>query len=129
MAMIRVEPVEVRVRADWFDGRPREVTWGDRRLPVTGLAAVRDESSAYPGHHRPANVLRGRDAARPPRPHLPAPLAALDRRGPRRGRPAWRPDRSNARRRPSLPRPVYVGSSGRVRRYRAAPSRQVRAQR
>jgi len=48
MAMIRVAPVRVDVRTNWFDGRPREIAWGDRRLPVTGLAAVRDESSAYP---------------------------------------------------------------------------------
>ena len=48
MAMVRVEPVEVRVRADWFDGRPREVTLHGRRLPVLGVVGVRDESSAYP---------------------------------------------------------------------------------
>ncbi|MHB8399191.1 MAG: hypothetical protein ACYDCI_09710 [Candidatus Limnocylindrales bacterium] len=47
MAMIRVEPVPVRVRTDWFDGRPREVTWGTERLPVTSLTAVRQETSAY----------------------------------------------------------------------------------
>jgi hypothetical protein len=47
MAMIRVAPVQVHVRTNWFDGRPREVTWGDRRLPVVGVAAIRDESSAY----------------------------------------------------------------------------------
>jgi hypothetical protein len=47
MAMIRVEPVEVHVRTDWFDGRPREITWGDERLPVTGLALVRHEDAAY----------------------------------------------------------------------------------
>ncbi len=48
MAMIRVEPVQVQVRADWFDGRPREVTWNTRRLPVTEIVGVRDESSAFP---------------------------------------------------------------------------------
>ena len=32
MAMIRVEPVEVHVRTGWFDGSPREITWGDERL-------------------------------------------------------------------------------------------------
>lgn len=47
MAMIRVEPVPVRVRTDWFDGRPREIAWGAERLPVTRLAAVRDETAAY----------------------------------------------------------------------------------
>jgi hypothetical protein len=48
MAMIRLEPVSVRVRTDWFDGRPREIEWGDERLPVTSLAVVRHEASAYP---------------------------------------------------------------------------------
>jgi hypothetical protein len=48
MAMIRVEPVEVHVRADWFDGRPREVTLHGRRLRVLEILGVRDESSAFP---------------------------------------------------------------------------------
>jgi hypothetical protein len=48
MAMIRVKPVEVRVRADWFDGRPRELTWDGRRLPVDEIVSIRDESAAYP---------------------------------------------------------------------------------
>jgi len=48
MAFIRVEPVEVRVRTDWFSGRPREITWRDERLPITRLAVVREEAAAYP---------------------------------------------------------------------------------
>lgn len=48
MAMIRVEPVPVRVRTGWFDGEPREITWGDERLPVTRLTGVREESAAFP---------------------------------------------------------------------------------
>jgi hypothetical protein len=48
MAMIRVDPVRVAVRTDWFSGRPREIEWGERRLPVLGVAAIRDESAAYP---------------------------------------------------------------------------------
>jgi len=48
MAMVRVEPVEVHVRADWFDGRPREVTLNGRRLPVLEVLGVRDESAAFP---------------------------------------------------------------------------------
>lgn len=48
MAMIRVEPVEVHVRTGWFDGSPREITWGDERLLVTRLNAVREEAAAYP---------------------------------------------------------------------------------
>jgi hypothetical protein len=48
MAFIRVEPVEVQVRTNWFNGRPREITWGEERLPITRLAAVREEAAAYP---------------------------------------------------------------------------------
>jgi hypothetical protein len=48
MAMIRVEPVEVRVRTGWFDGSPREITWGEERLSVTRLTAVREEAAAFP---------------------------------------------------------------------------------
>ena len=47
MAMVRMEPVEVHVRAGWVDGAPREITWGDVRLPVRRLTAVRRETSAY----------------------------------------------------------------------------------
>ena len=48
MAFIRVEPVQVKVRTDWFSGRPQEITWGDERLPVTRLTAVREEAAAFP---------------------------------------------------------------------------------
>jgi hypothetical protein len=48
MAFIRVDPVQVQVRTDWFSGRPREVTWGDQRLPITQVAAIREETAAYP---------------------------------------------------------------------------------
>ncbi len=48
MTMTRMEPTPVRVRTDWFDGRPREVAWGDQRLPVYAVARVRHEQSAYP---------------------------------------------------------------------------------
>lgn len=47
MAMVRVDPVQVAVRTGWFDGRPREITWGAERIPVTALTAVRHEDSAY----------------------------------------------------------------------------------
>ena len=57
MAMIHFEPVPVRVRTDWFDGRPREITWGDERLPVIDVAAVRDETSAYPALTGPRIVF------------------------------------------------------------------------
>jgi hypothetical protein len=48
MAMTRVQPVEIEVRADWFDGRPRELTWAGKRLPVREIVAVRDETAAFP---------------------------------------------------------------------------------
>jgi hypothetical protein len=48
MAMIRVAPVNVQVRTNWFDGRPREISWGESTLPVIAVAAVREESAAYP---------------------------------------------------------------------------------
>lgn len=48
MAFIRVDSVPVHVRTDWLSGRPREITWGDERLPITQLSSVREESSAYP---------------------------------------------------------------------------------
>jgi hypothetical protein len=47
MAIVRMDPVNVRVRAAWLDGSPREITWGDVRLPVTRLTAVRREISAF----------------------------------------------------------------------------------
>jgi hypothetical protein len=57
MAMVRVAPVSVQVRTDWFSGTPREITWGEDRLPVTRLVAVRDESSAYPAITGPRTVF------------------------------------------------------------------------
>ena len=81
MAMIRVEPVQVRVRTDWFDGRPERSPGATERLPVTRLTAVREEAAAYPGHHRAADAVRGRDAPRAARADLPAPVAPLDDHG------------------------------------------------
>jgi hypothetical protein len=57
MAMIRMEPTVVRVRADWFNGRPREITWGEERLPIMALAAVRHEDSAYPAETGPRTLF------------------------------------------------------------------------
>ena len=48
MAMTRVQPVEVDVKADWFDGRPRELTLDGQRLPVEKIESIRDETAAYP---------------------------------------------------------------------------------
>ncbi len=57
MAMIRVEPTAVHVRTGLFDGRPREVTWGDETLPITRVSAVRQESAAYPVATGPRTVF------------------------------------------------------------------------
>ncbi len=57
MAMVRVEPVPVRVRTDWFDGRPRDITWGDERLAIISLALVRHETFAYPVAAGPRTVF------------------------------------------------------------------------
>jgi hypothetical protein len=57
MAMTRVDPVPVRVRTDWFRGTPREISWGEHRLPVTRLVAVRDESAAFPSAVGPRTVF------------------------------------------------------------------------
>jgi hypothetical protein len=57
MAMIRMEPTVVRVRADWYNGRPREITWGAERLPIMALAAVRHEDSAYPVETGPRTLF------------------------------------------------------------------------
>ena len=57
MAMIRVEPVAVRVRTDWFNGRPREILWGSDRIRVTRLRAVRQEAAAYQRRAGPRTVF------------------------------------------------------------------------
>jgi len=48
MAMIQVKPVTVEVRTGWFDGRPRELTWAGRRMPVLEVVGIRDETAAFP---------------------------------------------------------------------------------
>jgi len=57
MAMVRVAPVNVRVRTDWFSGTPREITWGEDRIPVTRLVAIRDERSAFPAITGPRTLF------------------------------------------------------------------------
>jgi hypothetical protein len=57
MAMTRVDPVPVRVRTHWLRGTPREISWGEHRLPVTRLVAVRDESAAFPVALGPRTVF------------------------------------------------------------------------
>jgi hypothetical protein len=57
MAMVRVAPVTVQVRTDWFSGIPREITWGEDRLTVTRLVSVRDERRAYPAITGPRTLF------------------------------------------------------------------------
>ena len=102
MAFIRVEPVQVHVRTDWFSGRPREITWGDRTTPDHRSRRHPRGGGGLSGHHRPAHAVRGRDTASATRADLSAPLQALDGDRPRRGAHA-RPDPSEGQRgRPSL---------------------------
>jgi hypothetical protein len=48
MAMLSVAPTAIRVRCDWFDGRPLAVRMGPDDLPVLAIRRVRQESAAYP---------------------------------------------------------------------------------
>ena len=57
MAMVRMEPVNVQVKANWIDGTPREITWGEIRLPVTRLHGVRRETSAFRASVGPRTVF------------------------------------------------------------------------
>jgi len=47
MAMVSITPLKVRVRTDWFSGKPHAVQLGDELLPILSVARVRDESAAY----------------------------------------------------------------------------------
>ena len=85
MAFIRVEPVEVHVRTDWFSGRPREVTLGRRTTSHHPARRHPRGSGGLSGHHRSAHAVRGGDTSSSPGPHLPASIATLDRDRPRRG--------------------------------------------
>lgn len=67
MAMIRVSPLEVQVRCDWFDGRPRSIRLVDQDLPVLGIVRVRREASAYPAVTGPRTLFQ-----------VVTPAAALD---------------------------------------------------
>ena len=57
MAMVRISPVEVAVRCDWFDGSPQSVRIADEELPVVAIARVRDESAAYPAVTGPRTLF------------------------------------------------------------------------
>jgi hypothetical protein len=48
MASLSITPMQVEVTCDPFDGRPRSVRVGARRLPIVAVASVRQEASAYP---------------------------------------------------------------------------------
>ena len=84
MAFIRVEPVAGPGPDRLVQRRPREITWGDERLPVTRLAVVREEAAAYPVITGPRTLFE----VETPRARLsltyPAPLPPLD--GDRPGR-------------------------------------------
>ena len=58
MAMIPVTPLEVRVRTDWFDGRPRTIRIDRATVPVVSVEAVREESAAHPVASGPRTVFR-----------------------------------------------------------------------
>ena len=47
MSMIRVSPLEVQVRCDWLDGRPRAIRFDRDELTVLAVTRVRWESAAY----------------------------------------------------------------------------------
>jgi hypothetical protein len=47
MALVKITPVEARVRWDRRKSRPGSVRIGDRQLTVTAVDAVRDETAAY----------------------------------------------------------------------------------
>jgi hypothetical protein len=57
MAFIRLEPVDVRVKTGWIDGEPREITWGERRMPVRRLTGVRRETAAFKVDEGPRTVF------------------------------------------------------------------------
>ncbi len=54
MALIRVSPLAIDVRCDWFTGRPRSIRLADERLPVLSVSRVRTESAAYPAQTGPS---------------------------------------------------------------------------
>lgn len=53
MALVKITPVEARVRWDRRQACPTSVRIGDRKLTVTALDAVRQETAAYPANQGP----------------------------------------------------------------------------
>ncbi len=135
MAFIRVEPVEVQVRTDWFSGRPTRDHLGRRASQHHPARRGPRGSGGIPGHQRPADVVRGGHAPRAPIADIHPSLAALD--GHRPGRRGSSPGRLTLDQRIGAPEPGGRGApapggrpspwppeswvSGRARRYRARP--------
>jgi hypothetical protein len=57
MTMIRVSPLDVQVRCDWFDGRPRSIRMANEVIPVLAVTRVRRESAAYSAALGPRTVF------------------------------------------------------------------------
>ena len=57
MAMVRVQPIRVDVRTDWFTGTPREIVVDGLKVPVVQVAAIRREVSAFPVATGPRTVF------------------------------------------------------------------------
>ena len=66
MALVRIPPIEARVRWDRAANRPAEIRWEGHRQRVTDLDAVRDERGAYPAGLGPrvTFVMRTADGGR-----------------------------------------------------------------
>ena len=129
MAFIRVEPVAGPGPDRLVQRSSARDHLGRRATPDHPPRGRPRGGRRLPGHHRPADAVRGRDAAGAPVADLPAPLAPLDGHGPRRERPPARPDaRTIARRPAALPaRRPDVGSRRRVAPVtRARPDRRLR---
>jgi hypothetical protein len=60
MAMLRITPMEVRVRCDWFDGSPRTIKLADSTVPVVRVERIRDESRGYPAAVGPRTIFEVR---------------------------------------------------------------------
>ena len=66
MALVKISPIEARVRWDRTADRPTEVSWQGRHLRIVDLDTVRDERAAYPADRGPriTFVLRTDDGGR-----------------------------------------------------------------
>jgi hypothetical protein len=58
MAMVRITPLPVQVRTDWFSGRPLSIRMARASVPVVALEAVRHEAAAHPIATGPRTVFR-----------------------------------------------------------------------